>query len=667
MKEVIFGKKRFCRDDIPESARIIENWPTVDASALSEKHREIFNARCDAIRQFLSDVIVPVSSISENTGVQPKTIYRVVGQCLARHADGRINGFRGAIPYARFKPYERTVPVRASFDGNGGASGAFEMLLNKYPTIRRMLNRYAVERAKKIKAGGVFNRSSHDIHQTFMKDCRKLGVKPTEYPFTEKRVGFRSLQNFFKKVADEEFARAVRHAGGLKANSVVTNIPQAPAATRAFEVAQFDGHKIDLRLTVRMIDPHGFERLLEINRVWILVLLDVYTRAAIGYALTLSKEYNKDDIAEALQASLVPFKARSYKIPNLAIRDGGGFPSSVVPKTAYACWDWFAIDGAKAHLAADTLVRLNQIVGCWTDNGPPGEPNARPYIERFFHLISRHFAHKLPGSLGNDPDSIERALCDPGGDLRLLMEYQELEELIEVVIANYNGSPHSGVGDRTPLEAMALSVECQGYLRALPRQLRSSLCMLQEARIKTVKGSAKKGVRPHINFSNVKYTSDILSDNAALIEKKLRIYYDVRDVRTVKAYFEDGSELGILRAARPWCFTPHSLRVRQEIFRLLAEKKLKIHDGEDPIQVWAQYKWKQVKTSKKAANDLAKAQQNGTWTVTKVPGSSASSPKPQIENTALHDVSTPPPKSNSSLAGEPIKGKILNIRRVLKF
>ena len=79
--------------------------------------------------------------------------------------------------------------------------------------------------------------------------------------------------------------------------------------------------------------------------------------------------------------------------------------------------------------------------------------------------------------------------------------------------------------------------------------------------------------------------------------------------RTVKAYFDDGSELGVLRAARPWCFTPHSLRVRQEIFRLLAERKLTLHDGDDPMEVWAKYKWSLVKTSKKAANDLAKAAQ----------------------------------------------------------
>jgi hypothetical protein len=73
-------------------------------------------------------------------------------------------------------------------------------------------------------------------------------------------------------------------------------------ATRAFEVVEFDGHKIDLRITVRVIDPFGFKTLLELTRIWILVLLDVASRAVIGYKIALSKEYNKDDVAGALQA-----------------------------------------------------------------------------------------------------------------------------------------------------------------------------------------------------------------------------------------------------------------------------------------------------------------------------------------------------------------------------
>jgi hypothetical protein len=148
----------------------------------------------------------------------------------------------------------------------------------------------------------------------------------------------------------------------------------------------------------------------------------------------------------------------------------------------------------------------------------------------------------LPGTTGNNPQAIEKALGDPG-DSTLLVELAELEDMVEVLLADYNGEPHSGISNRTPLEAMTqLLTRDQGYLRTLPRVVRQNLCLLQEARIVPIKGNINSGVRPHVGFLEVRYTSDILSSSPALIGKKLRIYFDVRDIRSVKAFFEDGAE-----------------------------------------------------------------------------------------------------------------------------
>ena len=68
------------------------------------------------------------------------------------------------------------------------------------------------------------------------------------------------------------------------------------------------------------------------------------------------------------------------------------------------------------------------------------------------------------------------------------------------------------------------------------------------------------------------------------------MYFDVRDIRILKAFFDDGSELGILTAARPWCYTPHSLRMRQEILRLKRLGKLNYREGDDPVEAWEKFK-----------------------------------------------------------------------------
>lgn len=538
-----------------------------------------------------------------------ETLYRAARCCLDKHADGKIFGFRVTLRYLRTKDYERVTVVAPVPYERHGCAGAFRQLMRDYPDIEQTIRAAVVNRNKAVKVGGQVRQPIRDIHAEFVEACRNAGITADRYPFNTRRLGFRSLCEHIRDILEKDFDMTVSRSGGRRSRRAPGTTEQAPAATRPFEVVEFDGHKMDLRLTVRLIDPFGMEQTLELHRIWILVLLDVYTRAVLGYHVALGKEYNKDDVAAALQATLAPAVPRYYKISDLTVREGGGFPSTVIPETAFACWDWFRMDGAKSHLASDTLTRLNQIVGCWTDNGPPATPNDRPYLERFFHLIARHFAHRLPGTVGSSPDAIERALSDPKGDLRLSVELSELEDMVHVLISNYNATSHPGVGGKTPLEAMAYSLKApNATLRKLPVPIRSNLCLMREARIVPIKGSVEAGVRPHINFHSVKYTSAVLATNAALINRKLRIYYDVRDIRAVKAFFEDGTELGILTASRPWHITPHSLRIRQEIFRLVAERKLIVERDECPVVAWGRYKWRQAKGNKRAANALAKHQ-----------------------------------------------------------
>ena len=602
------GLERFDRRTLGLGAPLIELWPSADPTHLPEDEQDAFHRLSQAVAELLGQPDIPVAHILAKHGVAKSSLYRAARRCLSLHPDGRIYGFRAALPFLHVKDYERQTAVEPVPYATSGCAGAFTQLLRDYPGIEKALRKAIKARSKKAALGRQVRQPIYDIHAEFVAACRDAGITVERYPLNTRRVAFRSLHAYVLKVSYEDFAMAVSHSRGTKSRARATDDVQAPAATRAFEVVEFDGHKMDIRLDVRLIDPTGMEQVLELHRIWIIVALDVFTRAVLGYHIALGMEYNKDDVAAALQSALVPAPPPAYTLPDLQVKPGGGFPSTVVPETAYACWDWFRMDGAKSQLAGDTLTRLHRIVGCWTDNSRGGDPNARPHIERFFHLVARHFAHRLPGTVGSSPESIERALSEPEGKVRLRVELAELEEMIHVLLANYNGTAHGGISGKTPLEAMAFSVKSQGgFLRTVPPPLRSNLCLMQEARVVIIKGSMSKGIRPHINFAYVRYTNHALSGNAALIGKKLRIYYDVRDIRAVKAFFEDGTELGILTAARPWNFTPHSLRVRQEIHRLIAERKLRLDPDECPTRAWTKYKWKQARTSTRAANDLAKA------------------------------------------------------------
>lgn len=398
-------------------------------------------------------------------------------------------------------------------------------------------------------------------------------------------------------------------------------------------------------------------------------MLDILTRAVLGYALAYGKEYTKDDVAAALQASLLPHQPRKLKIPGLAIRAGGGFPSDVIPEAAFACWEWFRFDNAKANLAYDTLERLCEVVGCWTDAGPPGLPNQRPFIEQFFRVVAAHFAHRIAGTTGSRPDDIVRQLGDPGSKAELLMSLDELEDLIEVVLGNYNGEV--GASGRSPLEAMAHHIaKRRGFIRSIPREQRGKIRLIQQARIVTIRGSIKDGVRPHVNFEHVRYTSDVLGNNPGLIGKKVKIYFNPFDIRCLTAFFMDGAELGVLTASRPWCYTPHSLRVRQDIRRLRALGKIKIGEDDDPVEAWVKNKRAEAARSKSARHQLAKHRQSGSklpreTNLPQAPG------KPRHNNTPSNSNDT-----NRAKAGEADQSQVehpkpqpksLKIKRTIVF
>jgi len=604
MSSESFGAFALDRGSIPATLRNLQSWPGVDDSALTEEQREAFHKRTQAIELFACELGVSLSQITQRTGIDRKSIVRLFKRCAERHADGRIVGFRALVPFNRLKKYSRTVPVPAS---SSNSAGAFAQLLERYPPLDSWLDRAARNRRRTAKGQREVRQDLRRIHKDFLAQCRECGITAAHYPFNRERLAIRSLAAHLKRRVQQSFdaaagdagARHVRRAWGADLKHT------KPPIHRPFEAVEFDGHKIDVRLTVKILDPFGFDVLLELGRIWILLILDVATRAVLGYALALSKEYSSDDVIEAIQAALMPHRARQLKIPGLRYGADGGMPSAVIAETAYACWDWFRCDNAKAHLADHTLERLTDVIGCWPDFGPPSEPNERPLVERFFALLASHFAHRLTGTTGSHAKDVKRVLGDPGGDTSLLIRLDELEELLDVLICDYNGAAHDGLGGRTPLEAMRhfLSRDSSD-LRTLARVHRAGV-LLRESKSVTVRGNPKTGIRPYINFVGARYSSNVLSRNPALIGKGLRIYVDIKDLRQLRAYFANGEELGVLTANRPWCFTAHSLRTRREILRLQARGKLRYREGDDAVEAYIKYKRKEALHRRGAVRNLA--------------------------------------------------------------
>lgn len=616
-RTLLWGNLPIKRSAIPELLSDLSTWPTVDTSSFDESDRAKFNSAAEAVRLFVEERDVTLAEIKRLTGVHREQLYRQLSRCLSKAEDGRIQGFRALIPHRHIKDYTRSAPVGPSRPrAKGGAAGAFSATLSRFSDVKGWLDRQIRLRHKQL--GGEVRKvrmTMANLHKGLLERLKAAGVKDDEYPFNRDMQGLRSLQ---------AYERAKRNALGRGADDDGPETPPIdapdpprggdlsglPQATLPFDAVQFDGHKIDGRFTLRLVDPFGMELLFELTRIWILVALDVITRAALGFQIVLAPEYDSDEVAQTLQSCFGEPKATQLTMPGLAVREGGGFPREVLEAAKYPRWRWFQFDSARANIADATLTRLTDVVGCFVATGRLGEPDDRAFIERFFGTLASHGFHQIPGTTGSSPTHEVRHLGDVKGDTGRLMSVDELEQVVYVMLADYNGQSHTGLGGRSPLEAMRYWLNKPGVaIRQLPAHKRKQLMLLQEARITPIVGGGKSGRQPHINFEGVRYTSDLLRSKPELIGKKLKIYFNIKDIRQIFAFFEDGSELGALLAAKSWRKTAHSLRLRKEILRLVRLGKLQYREGDDAIEAWAAYKRRIAATDKRAATALARQQQ----------------------------------------------------------
>lgn len=589
----------------------LASWPTLTWTELDATARDRVRRHIDAIERYASGETV--ASIENATGVNRRQLYRLLDRALSLHADGRIYGFRALVVYARVTQYTRLLPVTLRSE-RGDAVGALSLLLDQYPRLaawlilqigqrRVTLSQIPSDEGLRIRLHGL-----RSLHQGFLQECRQLGLTVADYPFNTAGRAIRSLSSRVKAELLRGFGTVAVAAGAshLKGLPRADDAP-APAATRPYQVVEFDGHRLDVRLKVVVRDPLGFEHEFEVERVWLMVIIDVCTRVVLGYHLAMTREYSRYDVIKTIENALEPRSVPAFTIPGLICLPHDGFASQRLPELAYVSWECIRLDNAKANLAGETLAALCEFVGCAVSAGPKHSPDERPYIERFFGTIASRLSSRLPGYTGSHPRDLRRALADPKSNLRLYVSLDELDELIAYAIASYHGTPHGGLNGVTPLEAMEFFVRGRGQLLAwLPEVRRRTLCLMQSARHCRVRGYLALGVRPHINLYGVRYTNMVLASSAQLIGQSLRVYINADDLRCVRAFLADGSELGVLDAQGAWRVLPHNLTLRREILKAKNSRSSGHMAAENPIDAYVQTKVAAANKSRRAASDAAR-------------------------------------------------------------
>jgi putative transposase len=400
--------------------------------ALPEAERALAFERFELLRPAL-DEGVPLARVARDRGIALRTAQRWARQY-------RCDGLAGLVRKGRSDRGKRHLSdtLRQAIEG---------LALKKPPLSAAAIHRQAV-----ILAG-------------------RLGESPPTYRIVYAVI--RDLDPALLTLAHE----------GTKAYSEAYDLIHRHEATAPNAVWQADHTELDIWLKDGRQRP---------EKPWLTIILDDYSRAIAGYALSFSAP-------SAIQTALALRQAIGRK-------DRPGWQVCGIPGILYSD---HGSDFTSRHLeqvAADLKIQLI--------NSRVGRPRGRGKIERFFQSISQVLLPRLPG--------YAPAGTAPNAKLTLTEITMELERFL---VDEYHHEPHTTTGFE-PQERWVSG----GFLPRMPESLEQlDLLLLTVPKTRRVHPDG-------IRFSGLRYIDPTL---AAYVGEEVLLRYDPRDVAEVRV-FHDG-------------------------------------------------------------------------------------------------------------------------------
>lgn len=547
----------------------IDSWPSVTLEALEPAARESFRKLERAMRA-AAQRDKPITKVLADHQLSKSYFYYLLERCRSLHPDGKVWGFRALIPHSAVKEYSRSEPISgARPSAHGGDAGAFRHLLNKYPelmtfTIQNLFGRSSDGQPVLTEPVAQFHRTK------FLKKCREIGIDGRSYPLNRRNGGLRSLTALVTEAIRGRGLLGMEMLYGKEAANRMRRTQRGGAPlrpNRPYQNVELDGMWLPVDLKVRLFTPHGSVRVLKLEGVWIIAIVDVDARAALGYAVCPFENYAAQDVLEAFYAMLTGVvEGERIELPDTNY-PGKSLPAALNPALSYRGINIVSFDNTMAQRCEKVISKLVEVLGCVVVLGPAAVPEYRAYVESEFGMLRRSFFNRLARSGPIDFDRILTA--------------------IDAIFWQFNAT--QVISGRVPMDAL-LESEADPFVRLIPDGPRSAERLLSFAMKKTIRGNLQKGVLPYIQFENATYGSTPLTV-LGKSGKNLQIYIEVNpvNVQYVRAFLDDGRELGLLRAHGRWSHSPHSLRMRKQIVALENAGKLKVPEGRDVVAAFHDY------------------------------------------------------------------------------
>ncbi|MDI1309328.1 MAG: hypothetical protein PSV17_07830 [Methylotenera sp.] len=542
-----------------------DSWPFPNIYALDAQKRANFETRKSAIDQYMNGV--KNSEILKNTGINRQLISYLLKRCTQMDEKGEIVGYFGLI-----KGKQVGSRVVSTFNLNSGkpTAGSLQALFLKYPDLKITMKKLIIEGVLPQSKNKNSRLTWDHIHRIFLDECETQNIRSPSYPFCSESKGKSSLVTWGKRLLERKEADS---ANRYSAN-VDFNLTRAPS--KCYQRVEADGHFLDVNWTLEVPGLNGEGSIYcKVSRLWLLALLEDKSGAVLGYSISLGKNYNASDLAEAVRSSLVPWEPRNLSITTISYKPDECLPNALIPELAYMCYEELWIDNAKSHLSALFMTMLERTVNAVPVFGPKASPNVRPKIELLFDLLEEAGIHCLDGTTGSNSKDLRRAK-----DAKYALKLETLLDLIDLLIVRYNTSIAPGTTiSRNEVLRRAVMRETDIY-RRIPIKNRDK-CIQYSIFDEAVIGQDRG--KPVVRWKNARYFGAGLSLHGNLIGQKVLVLAN-KDVRQIEVVLlSDGGTLGILYVEKRWLSTPHSLFARSTVRKFMTNNSFLKHAADIPL------------------------------------------------------------------------------------
>lgn len=288
-------------------------WPDLEVGGLDQEKLDTYLKRKKAVRLFFEGA--SSQELQMASGLGATWIGRLIRErCMLIHPDGRIYGWRGLVKYSRIASYTRKKKVKADVGGRGCA-GALRSLLLTEPDLDRRFTNWILKSTAAGELGEV-NKPLQRIWRWFLKELQKLGYEVrNEWPFTTEARGYQAVRNHVTRVLDSNPRRAARLVGGKPlADKLSGGDGVDRPIHRAYQRVEMDAHKLNGRFCILVPHPLGGHVPTIVRRLWVIAIIDVHTRAVLGYHLSRRPEVNKQDVLLTIKSALTRWQRMSLSM-----------------------------------------------------------------------------------------------------------------------------------------------------------------------------------------------------------------------------------------------------------------------------------------------------------------------------------------------------------------